>query len=450
MKLNSNFKWLLVTGLTLMLGLWLMRPPANVGAQEPTGGDIEIQAALGTVFTYQGRLQDGGNPANGTYDFEFRLFDAATGGIQYGNAITIGDVAVNNGFFTVELNFGGSAFTGDARWLQIGVRPGASTGAYTLLSPRQPLNAVPYALGLRPGAGIMTTGFTGLAIQNNSTSSNARGLVVSSASGTGIIAQSSGTGTTLSVQNNGAGPLIQAFGNNGGGAEFQIGNNGDVFVAGNQSFGAATRQMLNLWDTVYGIGVQNYTLYYRSDNGFAWYQRGTHSNTQNDPGSGGKRLMTLDSNGRLAVNSLQISGGSDLSEQFDIQSKQASLKPSPGMVVSIDPEHPGQLAVSSRAYDRTVAGIVSGAGGVNTGMVMGQSGSTADGQYPVALTGRVYVWADASSGPIQPGDLLTTSDTPGHAMKVADYERAQGAIIGKAMSGLEKGKGLVLVLVSLQ
>jgi len=123
--------------------------------------------------------------------------------------------------------------------------------------------------------------------------------------------------------------------------------------------------------------------------------------------------------------------------------------PSPGMVVSIDPESPGDLVVSNKAYDRRVAGIISGAGGVKPGMLMGQEGSKADGTNPVALTGRVYCWADASYGPIQPGDLLTTSNIPGHAMKVTDYARAPGAIIGKAMTSLAEGKGLVLVLVSL-
>ena len=83
-------------------------------------------------------------------------------------------------------------------------------------------------------------------------------------------------------------------------------------------------------------------------------------------------------------------------------------------------------------------------------MYMGQKGSIADGKYPVALTGRVYCKADAAYDPIQPGDLLTTSDTVGHVMKVSDYDRAHGAIIGKAMSSLGKDKGLVLVLVSLQ
>ena len=68
----------------------------------------------------------------------------------------------------------------------------------------------------------------------------------------------------------------------------------------------------------------------------------------------------------------------------------------------------------------------------------------------MALGGRVYVKATVSNGPIKPGDMLTTSGTAGYAMRVSDYGRAQGAVIGKAMSSLDEGTGLVLVLVSLQ
>jgi hypothetical protein len=81
---------------------------------------------------------------------------------------------------------------------------------------------------------------------------------------------------------------------------------------------------------------------------------------------------------------------------------------------------------------------------------MSQTGTAAEGAFPIALTGRVYALADTSNGRIQPGDLLTTSQTPGHAMKVTDYSKAQGAILGKAMSSLDHGKGFVLVLVTLQ
>jgi hypothetical protein len=152
--------------------------------------------------------------------------------------------------------------------------------------------------------------------------------------------------------------------------------------------------------------------------------------------------------GRITTQELEITGGSDLSEQFDIKAIHETIRP--GMLVCIDPERPGELVMSTKAYDRAAAGVVSGAGGVKPGMLMGQRGTKADGRHPVALTGRVYCMVDASHGPIKPGDLITTSDTPGHGMKVEDHSRAQGAIIGKAMTPLASGKGLVLVLVSLQ
>ena len=92
---------------------------------------------------------------------------------------------------------------------------------------------------------------------------------------------------------------------------------------------------------------------------------------------------------------------------------------------------------------------MSGANGINSGIILSQPGVNEGGQN-VAISGRVYVQADASKEPIEPGDLLTTSDVPGCAMKVIDNTRAQGAIIGKAMSTLGEGSGMVLVLVSLQ
>ena len=145
---------------------------------------------------------------------------------------------------------------------------------------------------------------------------------------------------------------------------------------------------------------------------------------------------------------LQITGGSDFSEMFDVRSEQ---KIEPGMLVVIDAKNPGSLMLSSKVNDRRVAGIISGAGGVKTGMTMGQKGSIADGKYPIALTGRVYCFADASTSAIEPGDMLTTSSTIGHAMKVKDPNSAAGAMIGKAMTELKQGeKGLVLVLVNLQ
>jgi hypothetical protein len=183
--------------------------------------------------------------------------------------------------------------------------------------------------------------------------------------------------------------------------------------------------------------------------------------SENNDGSGSIKLFNaagnvtieLDANdgstgaSKIVTDILEISGGADLSEQFAIRDESELA---PGMLVSIDPELPGRLSISREAYDHRVAGVVSGAGGIRTGMMMGQRGTTAHGEHSVALSGRVYCQADATFGVITPGDLLTTSPTPGHAMRVTDPARAQGAIIGKAMTPLREGRGQVLILVSLQ
>jgi hypothetical protein len=143
---------------------------------------------------------------------------------------------------------------------------------------------------------------------------------------------------------------------------------------------------------------------------------------------------------------LTITGGSDIAEPFPAIDM-GDLEP--GCAVVIDAENPGHIELSSEPYDRKVVGIMSGAGGVNPGLMLRQEGKMDEG-YNVALCGRVYAFATAANGSIKPGDLLTTSAEPGHIMKATDYKRAQGAIVGKAMSSLESGEGLVLVLVNIQ
>ena len=186
---------------------------------------------------------------------------------------------------------------------------------------------------------------------------------------------------------------------------------------------------------------------------FVWADSGTadfESQNANEfavRAGGGMRVVapSFEVSGNATVETLTITGGADLSEPFPISS--GALKE--GTVVVIDPVNPGALKISQQPYDRKVAGVISGANGVNPGIIMSQEGRM-EGDEIVALTGRVYVQADASFGAIQPGDLMTTSSNPGHAMRVSDYARAQGATLGKAMSGLEEGIGFVLVLVTLQ
>src|SRR5438132_1513276 len=102
---------------------------------------------LQRTFTYQGRLMDAGQPANGTYDLYFNLYEDPVQNNGVGVGDSHNDVVVTNGLFTVQLNFGNDpgVFNGQRRWLDIGVRPGNSSGAYTRLSPRQELTATPNA-----------------------------------------------------------------------------------------------------------------------------------------------------------------------------------------------------------------------------------------------------------------------------------------------------------------
>jgi hypothetical protein len=117
----------------------------NAGAQGPGDRGADPQAALGSAFTYQGWLLDGDAPAEGRYDLRFILYDADGGGSQVGQTVAVEDVAVVDGRFTVLLDFGAGVFAGQARYLEVAVRPGESTGGYTTLSPRQSLTATPQA-----------------------------------------------------------------------------------------------------------------------------------------------------------------------------------------------------------------------------------------------------------------------------------------------------------------
>jgi len=109
----------------------------------------------------------------------------------------------------------------------------------------------------------------------------------------------------------------------------------------------------------------------------------------------------------------------------------------------------GILEPSQFAYDKRVAGVVSGAGSYKPGIVLDKQESQPN-RKPIALVGKVYCKVDASFGPVEIGDLLTTSPTPGHAMKVTDQFKAFGAVIGKALRPLKTGQELIPILIALQ
>jgi hypothetical protein len=199
--------------------------------------------------------------------------------------------------------------------------------------------------------------------------------------------------------------------------------------------GAAIAWRANAAGQYFGIG--------HTDGGFHFFRTTSKPGT---PSTQNVHDLVIKDDGTVAMRVMEIMGA-DLAENFEVG---GTTGVKPGLVVSIDPRNEGKLVVSDRPYDRRVAGVISGAGGIEPGVLMGRGISISGAAYPVALSGRVYCWVDALNGPVRPGDLLTTSSTPGHAMKVTNHSKAQGAIIGKAMGQLDRGTGLVLVLLALQ
>jgi hypothetical protein len=178
-------------------------------------------APVGTSFSYQGRLSEGGGAVSGVYDFQFILYDADVGGAQVGPIVTRDEVTVAAGIFTVTLDFG-AAFDGNARFLEVGVRPGASSGFYGILSPRQELTPAPHALfsattgdpslqrrtvapTCATGRYVRSIAATGMPTCPLDTDTNSGGTVTSLTAGTGL------TGGTVTL----SGTVAVAFGGTG-------------------------------------------------------------------------------------------------------------------------------------------------------------------------------------------------------------------------------------------
>lgn len=186
---------------------------------------------------------------------------------------------------------------------------------------------------------------------------------------------------------------------------------------------------------IYGVATQD---------GFAGHFEGAvactghiHCGDPNNP-----PLSPLD--GSLYVDTDVVLQNGDCAEEFDVVSAQ---EVEPGTVMVIDEK--GALKPAGIAYDKRVAGIISGADACRPAIVLNRR-RTEIKQVPLALLGTVYCKVDSQYGPIEVGDLLTTSATPGHAMKATDPLKAFGAVIGKALRAQAAGQGLIPVLVSLQ
>jgi len=541
----------------LVIALGLMVCPAQLANAAP----------LGTAFTYQGRLIDANGVANGPYDFEFRLFDDPCTGAPLGGTIDINNLDVIEGYFTVELDFGGNVFTGDARWLEISVRPGDSTGSFNVLSPRQELTPTPYSIYaenagtdndwmvsgnnmyLIPsgnvGIGAMspssklhvednTTGDLVVKIYNQNDAGTERlyfGTSTSNDAGIMVYGSSNptypgkwrffnnktsghydwitnlgvkmtlandgklGIGTTtpssiLHVEDSTTNDVTAIIHNlNNAGSERLYFGTSTVSDAGILVYGSTNASYPGKWrflnnktsahydwltnDSVrmtltnqgmLGIGYSNPTTR-------LWIEESGSDDPLRIRVAGSTKLI-VKNDGKVGIGTLspteqltvvgnvkidgnlniyngvtkimELGAGLDYAEGFDVSAKD---KIEPGSVLVIDPDNTGKLALSNKSYDTKVAGIVAGAKGLGSGVRLGAG----QFDYDVALAGRVYCNVDATEEAVQPGDLLTTSAIPGHAMKATDYAHARGAILGKAMESLEKGqKGQILVLVTLQ
>ena len=196
---------------------------------------------------------------------------------------------------------------------------------------------------------------------------------------------------------------------------------------GTAVYGDSTTGYAIRGETTTGTAIQGTAF----DGGFAAQFSGNVAVTNGEVTIAGDVKVTGDV---LLVNSLT----GDIAEDFDVSDELTGLEP--GAVLMIDAD--GRLRPCKSGYDTRVAGVVSGAGALKPAVVL-QRVSSPIPRLPIALIGKAYCKADSRFGRISAGSFLTTSPTPGHAMKVTNRSKAIGAIIGKALGSLDEGQGLI-------
>ncbi len=326
------------------------------------------------------------------------------------------------------------------------------------------------------GKGVQGHSQNGYGVQG--TSEVGRGVVASSDTNYGLRA----TSRTLSA--------ARCSSSEGTGVEGEAGGSGDGVRGGSKSgngihgisetgfgvLGESTsgRGVVARSDTDYGLraasrtsaGIRGSSVEGRGVEGWATNSEGVVGISTNGNGVWGQTegngvgvlgtsksgIGVLGNGGRLAglfEGDIEVTGdirliNADCAEDFDITDLE---KVEPGTVMVID--QGGALRQSDRAYDKRVAGVISGAGNYKPGIVLDKQESS-NNRIPIALLGKVYCKVDAQYGAIEVGDLLTTSPTIGRAMRTSDPFKAFGAVIGKALRPLEEGQGLIPILIALQ
>ncbi len=433
MKRDTLFNLLLALVLVLALGALSIGWPPMVDAQGP-----EPQEALGTAFTYQGRLVDGDNLVNDTCDFQFTLYADSGGSSQVGGPQTVPNVDVDGGLFTAQVDFGASAFNGEARWLKIAVRCPAGSGDYTTLSPLQALKPTPYALFSMDADlldGQDESAFFRLS-QNETVTGRPAFNGGTSGSTSPFTVDSNYRVTNLNadlLDGQDANDFASASHNHWG--ETWSGSGTGLSLSGGSTglYGSGSSR------GIHGHSWSGVALYARTDSG--------NGNIIEAWSSGTNRVFYVERSGYVRATETFVDGGADYAE---LLSGVAGLEPADVLVIGPD----GQLTRSTQPYQASVAGVYSTAPGFLAGG--GDEDADVTDKVPLAMMGVVPVKASAENGSIQPSDLLTTSSTPGHAMKASPVTvdgvtfYPSGVIVGKALEGLDEGTGVIEMLVVLQ
>jgi hypothetical protein len=422
MNIKGSRKWWLSIGATLgmLILLWaigaaMAQGPGSEGGVQPQG-DASIAATVNSRISYQGVLEESGQPVTGNRDMTFNLYtnDTCSGIAVY--STTENDVPVTDGLFSVELDVTHGVFWGQGLWLEVEVE-GTDVGCEEILP-------VPYALSLRPGAEIQgePTAWEGwvLKVDMDGTYPLAKAVWASTATGSAVRGDSTGGWGMYGSTEDG----YAVHGHDGGTTQ--------------------ARGYAGYFLSLNGVGVYGHSGAERtvSNN----YAPGVYGHSENGVGVYGTTDATY---GLYTPDSLYVAGtcsgsatcNEDIAEYVD-----AELDVEPGDVVIA--VAPGMVGRSTQPNDTRVLGIIS----TNPAIVFpgGTDGAEGEGnRLPLALAGVAPCKVSAENGPIAVGDLLITSGTPGHAMRAGASPRV-GTVIGKALEELDEGTGIILVLVTLQ
>jgi len=429
-----------------------------------TVGGAQVIPTIDREITYQGELVESGVPANGAYDFQFEFFDALTGGTSvYGPSIlTIGDVPVDAGEFSVQLLvnnlFGLDEGASEQLWLEIRVRDGASTGAYTVLSPRQAINPAPLAMNIVPPVRMYfespithvmelygDSDLTLLA-RNLSTCEDCTAIQALNTGGghgvRGIHSSTSGTragvkGETNSTAAGASGVHGEVTSTSPGGVS--AGVRGENKGTSGNGIGVYGSQDGSGWG-VYGTSVSGTGVRAFSTNGPGLVAQSSTGRPIEARAGGSVLRFYVASNGDVFADGTYQSPAADFAELLP-----AAANSEPGDVMSIAED--GRLVVSKEAYDRTVVGVHS----TQPAFLGGSTGddATKDGKIPLGVVGIVPVKVCNENGAITPGDMLVASSRPGHAMRACD-DAPNGTVIGKALQSSSERSGVIKTLLILQ